>query len=195
MYTSSCPGATPAVDHIGQVFQEVFQGLDVELAQRGAGQCGDGDRHVLQVLAAAGRRDHHFLELVARGGRRVVRGGLRQSLSGAGQPEREADRLRQRRTARSHLRCLHLIPRFCCTPSIGLAVERGIFAHGKECRSKRTVSPGQTFVFVERMTSAAVYRIVARAPRNIRCVTNAAMRAMFLFYKWIYPILSIVFID
>ena len=65
--------------YIGQILYKVFQRLGVELAQRCVGQGGDGDRHVLKVLASAGRSDHHLFELVARGGLRQTRTGTTQS--------------------------------------------------------------------------------------------------------------------
>ena len=50
---------------IGQVFHEVIESLDVELFQRGAGECRDGNRHILQILRASRCGDDDFFEPAA----------------------------------------------------------------------------------------------------------------------------------
>ena len=58
---------------IGEIPQQVIEVLHVELSQRCARQCGNGDRYVLQVFGATSRCDDHFLELIAGGGRGCCR--------------------------------------------------------------------------------------------------------------------------
>ena len=54
--------AVAGLGHVGQIFDELVEALNIQLLQRVAGERLDRDGHVLNVLRATLRRDDDFLE-------------------------------------------------------------------------------------------------------------------------------------